>query len=303
LVIALQAGPSLVDSTAQARRILIRTRRLVDGIFAGHYHSSFKGSGIEFAEVREYVPGDDVRTIDWNVTARLGTPYVKRHVEERELTVMLLVDVSASGRFGSMRRLKIETMARLCGLIAASALRNHDRVGLILFSDRIERFIPPRQDRNRTLRVIHELLAAAPQGVGTDIATALDQLHRLVRRRSVSFLLSDFQAGGYERGLHLVHHRHDLIPVCVTDARERQLPPGGLVVLQDLETGRRVTIDAGSAAVRRHYEQRWRQAAEARRQLFARCGLDAIELDASENPVPPLLRFFHRRERRRREGH
>ena len=291
-----------IDPPQHTRRIHIRTRRLVDGIFAGHYHSVFKGSGIEFADVREYVPGDDVRTIDWNVTARLGAPFVKRYVEERELTLMLLVDVSASGRFGSAQRLKTEVSTDLCALLATSALRNNDKVGLVLFTDRIEKFLPPQKGRNRTLRVIRELLSCEPAQTGTDLSLALEHLHKVVRRRSVSFVISDFLASGYEQALRLVHQRHDIIPVCITDRRERTLPSIGLIAMRDLETGRQVVLDTGSRAVLRQYDERWEKALAARRRLFRSLGVDVIEIDTHDSYIDPLLRFFRRREKRLREG-
>lgn len=293
------AGPPLA---AHACRLQIRTRRLVDGLLAGHYHSVFKGSGIEFAEVREYVPGDDVRTIDWNVTARLGFPFVKRHVEERELTVMLLVDVSASGRFGSAGRLKATVAAELGALIAASAVRNNDRVGLVLFSDRVERFVPPQRDRHATLRVIRDLLESAPSHPRTDLAPALDLLETVVRRRALAFVLSDFQATGYGGPLRRAHRRHEVIPVCIGDRRERELPDVGLLALRDLETGREVLLDTSSPAVRRAYTARFDALRAERRRLFAALGIDAIEVDAAEDPVRPLVRFFRRREERLRAG-
>lgn len=291
-----------IDPPQHTRRIHIRTRRLVDGVFAGQYHSVFKGSGIEFADVREYVPGDDVRTIDWNVTARLGAPFVKRYVEERELTLMLLVDVSASGRFGSAQRLKTEVSTDLCALLATSALRNNDKVGLVLFTDRIEKFLPPQKGRNRTLRVIRELLSCEPARTGTDLSLALEHLHKVVRRRSVSFVISDFLASGYEQALRLVHQRHDIIPVCITDRRERTLPSIGLIAMRDLETGRQVVLDTGSRAVLRQYDERWEKALAARRRLFRSLGVDVIEIDTHHSYIDPLLRFFRRREKRLREG-
>src|SRR5918994_4690455 len=237
------------ETFRQVQRIHIRTRRLVDGAFAGEYHSVFKGRGMEFAEVREYVPGDDVRTIDWNVTARLGHPYVKRYVEERELTVMLLVDLSASGQFGSVAKLKTEIATELCALLALSAIRNNDKVGLILFTDRIERFIPPQKGRNRALQVIREMLVFEPAGRRTDLGGALEYLHKASRRRSVTFLISDFLAQDYERPLRLVHKRHDVVPICIADPRERELPDLGLMMLRDLPTGEQALIDTGSAVV------------------------------------------------------
>jgi uncharacterized protein (DUF58 family) len=291
-----------VEALRQIRRIHIRTRRLVDGVFAGEYHSVFKGRGMEFADVREYVPGDDVRTIDWNVTARTGHPFVKRYVEERELTVMLLVDLSASGRFGSVARLKSEIATELCALLALSAIRNNDKVGLILFTDRIERFVPPQKGKDRALRVIREMLHVRPERRGTDLGLALDYLHRVSRRRSVAFLVSDFLAAGYERALRLARQRHDVIPVCIFDRREASLPALGLIALEDLETGEQVLVDSGSAAVRRRYRERREAAVAERQHLFRMLGLDGIEVPTDEPYVRPLMRFFRRREKRLREG-
>lgn len=209
-----------LDLLKHVRQIHIRTRRLVYDVFAGQYHSTFKGRGMEFAEVREYVPGDDARTIDWNVTARLGQPYVKQYVEERELTVMLLVDLSASGQFGSVRKLKTEIATELCAVLALSAIMNHDKVGLILFTDRIEKFIPPQKGKHHVLRVIREVLYFQPQRRGTDVGLALEYLRTISRRRSVSFLVSDFLASDYETPLRIAHRRHDIIPISITDRRE-----------------------------------------------------------------------------------
>jgi uncharacterized protein (DUF58 family) len=291
-----------VEALRQVRRIHIRTRRLVDGIFAGEYHSVFKGRGMEFAEVREYVPGDDVRTIDWNVTARLGHPYVKRYVEERELTVMLLVDLSASGRFGSVAKLKTEVATELCALLALSAIKNNDKVGLILFTDQIERFVPPQKGKNRALRVIREMLYFEPERRGTDLGLALEYLHRISPRRSVSFLLSDFLAAGYERALRLARRRHDVIPICISDRREASLPNLGLLTLSDLETGQQVLVDTGSAAVREEYRRRREAAVAERRRAFRSLGIDSIEVQTDQPYIHPLMRFFRQREKRLREG-
>jgi uncharacterized protein (DUF58 family) len=291
-----------VEALRQVRRIHIRTRRLVDGIFAGEYHSVFKGRGMEFAEVREYVPGDDVRTIDWNVTARLGHPYVKRYVEERELTVMLLVDLSASGQFGSVAKLKSEVATELCALLALSAIKNNDKVGLILFTDQIERFVPPQKGKNRALRVIREMLYFAPERRGTDLGLALEYLHRISRRRSVSFLLSDFLAAGYERALRLARRRHDIIPICISDRREASLPNLGLLTLSDLETGQQVLVDTGSARVREEYRRRREAAVAERRRAFRALGIDSIEVQTDQPYIHPLMRFFRQREKRLREG-
>jgi uncharacterized protein (DUF58 family) len=267
-----------VEALRQIRRIHIRTRRLVDGVFAGEYHSVFKGRGMEFADVREYVPGDDVRTIDWNVTARTGHAHVKRYVEERELTVMLLVDLSASGRFGSVARLKAEIATELCALLALSAIRNNDKVGLILFTDRIERFVPPQKGKNRALRVIREMLHVEPARRGTDLALAL------------------------ERGLRLARQRHDVIPICIFDRREAALPDLGLIALEDLETGEQILVDSGSAAVRERYREQRAAAVAVRQRLFRSLGVDPIEVRTDEPYVRPLLRFFRQREKRLREG-
>jgi uncharacterized protein (DUF58 family) len=291
-----------VEALRQVRRIHIRTRRLVDGIFAGEYHSVFKGRGMEFAEVREYVPGDDVRTIDWNVTARLGHPYVKRYVEERELTVMLLVDLSASGQFGSVAKLKTEVATELCALLALSAIKNNDKVGLILFTDQIERFVPPQKGKNRALRVIREMLYFEPERRGTDLGLALEYLHRISRRRSVSFLLSDFLAAGYERALRLARRRHDIIPICISDRREASLPNLGLLTLSDLETGQQVLVDTGSARVREEYRRRREAAVAERRRAFRGLGIDSIEVQTDQPYIHPLMRFFRQREKRLREG-
>ncbi|MGE3536277.1 MAG: DUF58 domain-containing protein [Candidatus Tectimicrobiota bacterium] len=283
----------------QVRRIHLRTSRMVDSVLAGAYHSTFKGRGMEFDEVREYTPGDEVRTIDWNVTARRGQPYVKRYVEERELTVMLLVDLSASGQFGSVRRLKTEIATELCAVLAWSAIKNNDKVGLILFTDHIEQFLPPQKGRRHVLRVIREILYFAPRHQRTDIGQALEYLHRLSRRRTVSFLVSDFLATGYEQPLRIAQRRHDLIPISITDPRECTLPQVGFVVLQDLETGEQIVLDTASRAVRQAYQQQRRNAQMQRQRLFQRLGIDAIEVQTDESYIRPLMRFFRQRERRR----
>jgi uncharacterized protein (DUF58 family) len=283
----------------QVRQIHIRTNRLVNDVFAGQYHSAFKGRGMEFAEVREYTPGDDVRSIDWNVTARLGQPFVKRYVEERELTVMLLVDLSASGHFGSVMRLKSEIATELCAVLALSAITNNDKVGLILFTDQIEKFIPPQKGKHHVLRVIREVLSFEPQRHRTDVGLALEYLHRINRRHAVSFLISDFLASGYEKPLRIARRRHDIIPISISDRRELSLPRLGFVTLQDLETGEYILVDTTSAAVRQQYQQRRQTLAAQRRQLFHSLGIDAIDVRTDEPYINPLMRFFWQRERRR----
>jgi len=286
----------------QVRQVQIRTRRLVDGIFAGEYHSVFKGRGIEFAEVREYVPGDDVRTIDWNVTARTGQPFVKQYVEERELTVMLLVDCSASGQFGSSTRVKMRVASELCSALALSAISNNDKVGLILFTDRVEHFVPPRKGKNRALRLIRDLLFFEPRHKGTNIAASLEYLHKVLPRRSITFLVSDFFGAGYEKPLRIANKRHEIVPICINDQRDYELPAVGFVRLTDLETGKEVLVDTNSEAVRQRFRDSRHQARAARNKLFATLGVDPIEVRTDESYVRPLMRFFQHREHRLREG-
>lgn len=289
----------LRDRLKHVRHIHIRTTRLVDDVLAGAYHSTFKGRGMEFDEVREYTPGDDVRSIDWNVTARRGQPYVKRYVEERELTVMLLVDLSASGQFGSVAQVKTEIATELCAVLALSAIKNNDKVGLLLFTDQIEKFVPPQKGRHHVLRVIREVLYFQPQHRGTDIGLALEYLHKISHRRAVSFLVSDFLTTGYEKSLRLACRRHDIIPISITDRRELQLPRLGFVALHDLETGEQLVVDTASAAVRREYERRRASAVAQRRQLFQSLGMETIEVATDASYIPPLIRFFRKRQRRR----
>ena len=283
----------------KVQRIQIYTDRMVNDVLAGEYHSVFKGRGMEFDEVREYQTGDDVRSVDWNVTARMGHPYIKSFVEERELTVMLVVDVSGSELFGSTDKLKQEVLAEFCAVLAFSAIKNNDKVGLLLFTDRVEKFIPPQKGRRHVLRVIRELLFHEPEGRGTDIGVALQYLNRVARRRTVTFLVSDFLAEDYEQDLRLSAKRHDLIAVSVDDPRERELPSPGLVEIEDAETGERRLVDTGSRAVRRRYRERAEAAAEARQERFRAAGVDVIGIDTEQPYVQTLMAFFRRREKRR----
>jgi uncharacterized protein (DUF58 family) len=283
----------------KVRRIQIVTSALVSDMFAGQYHSAFKGRGMEFEEVREYLPGDDVRTIDWNVTARTGRPFVKNFREERELTVLLVVDVSASQHFGTRDQLKSELVAELGATLAFSAIQNNDKVGLLLFTDRIERFVPARKGTRHVLRVVRELLYHEPQGRGTDVGVALEHVSRVLRRRAVVFLISDFQTPAFAGPLQIVRHRHDVIPVVVQDERERRLPPVRYVELFDPETGEQLLVNTSGRA----FQERFRQLGDERRAALLgqlrRMRLDAIEVSTGESFVEPLRRFFHRRERRR----
>ena len=283
----------------RVRRIEITTRGLVNEVFSGEYHSVFQGRGMNFAEVREYQYGDDIRSIDWNVTARTGTPFVKVFEEERELTVMLAVDVSASGNFGTRVRMKGDMAVEICALLAFSAIKNNDKVGLILFSDRIEKFVPPRKGRRHVLRVLRELLYHRPDRSGTDIRMALEYLTRVTRRRAVVFLVSDFLAGGFGRALTIAGRRHDTIAVRVRDRRETELPPIGLVEFEDAETGERFVANTSDRSFREAFE-RDRAAAEEELERTLRQGkVDLIDVRVDRPYVRPLMRFFKERERRR----
>lgn len=284
----------------QVRRIEIYTNRVVNETMAGRYESVFKGRGIEFDEVREYQPGDEIRTIDWNVTARTGRPYIKRFIEERELTVMLLVDLSRSTAFGSIRQLKSRLAAELCAVLAFSAIKNHDKIGLLLFTDRIERFIPPKKGVRHVLRVIREVLSFEPVGHGTDVRLALEYLGRVMRRKSVVFLVSDFCVDDDVRApLTVANRRHDVIAVHLVDPRQETLPPVGWVRLEDAETGQTVLLHSAHLATRQRYE-RW--ATERRRQLeevWRAARMDVVEVRTDRPYVEPLVRFFRMRSRRR----
>jgi uncharacterized protein (DUF58 family) len=281
------------------RRIEIRTSHKVDDVLCGQYHSAFKGRGIEFEEVRPYSVGDDIRSIDWNVTARQGAPFVKLFREERLLTVHLLVDLSASQAFGTQRQLKRELVAELGATLAFSAIRNNDRIGLTLFTDEIEKVVPPSKGRRHVLRVVRDLLFCEPIGRGTDIAGALEHLNQTVKRRSVVFVISDFLNTGYEHALRIAHRKHDIIPIVIGDERERELPNVGLIELLDAETGQLVSVDTSSGQQREQYAAAMQTQAQTRERLFRRLKLDAIPLATGEDFVDPLRKFFHQREARR----
>jgi len=280
------------------RRIEIRTKRLVNDVFSGEYQSVFKGRGIEFSEVREYLPGDDVRSIDWNVTARMGHPYVKKYEEERELTVMFVVDGSASGAFGTRSRFKRDLAAELCALLAFSATRNNDRVGLLIFTDRIEKVVPPRKGRRHVLRVVRELLYFEPEGKGTDIPLALDYLTNVVRRHAVVFLVSDFLSAGFEQSLSVANRRFDLVAVEVSDPGERAMPRLGLVTFEDPETGERFVADTSDRRFAGRYERIVEQRIAERDRALKRLGIDLVSVVTDRPYVEPLERFFRMRARR-----
>lgn len=282
----------------QVKLIELRTRGLVDTVFSGEYQSVFKGHGVEFAEVREYAAGDDYRTIDWNVSARMGHPYVKKYAEERELTVLFAVDMSGSEQFGTRGRFKGEVAAEVAAVIAMAAIRNNDRVGLLLFTDRVEKFVPPKKGRRHALRLIRDLLAFEPVGRGTDLAVALDYLGRVLRHRAIVFFISDFLDSGFERSLKVVSRRHDLVAVTVSDPREYKLPAVGLLELSDAETNKRVTLDSSSRFVREQFEYLASEHQTKLRRLLRRLSLDQIEIRTDRSYVPPLINFFRMRERK-----
>jgi uncharacterized protein (DUF58 family) len=280
------------------RRIHITTSRMVTDVFAGHYHSVFKGQGMEFEEVREYQPGDDIRSIDWNVTARTGRPFVKKFVEERELTVIFLLDMSASSLFGSVNKLKSAMAAELASVLAFSAIKNNDRAGLIAFTDRIEKFVPPAKGTSHVLRIVREALCHQPEGKGTDIPGALQYLGRTVRRRAVVFVISDFYADDYEKPLKIANKRHDIIAVTLTDPREIELPDVGIIHMEDAETGDDFWIDSSSDAVRQSYSNEAEKLFEERKRIFRSAGVDHIDIRTDIPYIMALYRFFRMRERR-----
>jgi uncharacterized protein (DUF58 family) len=282
----------------QIRRLQLKARRAVEDILGGEYHSVFKGTGIVFEEVRAYQPGDDIRTIDWNVTARMGQPFIKRFVEERELTVVLLVDCSGSQLFGTRLQQKREVAAELAAVLAFSAISNNDKVGLIQFTDKVEHFVPPRKGIRHVLRLIRDVLFFQPRRLGTSLREGLDYLNRVLRRRAIVFLLSDFLDEDYERSLKRAGRRHDLVAVRITDPREEELPAVGLLELEDAETGACVLVDTSSRVVRAAHAEAAGRRREAVRQLTRAAGIDLIEVSTNGSHLDALIRFFKLRERR-----
>jgi len=280
------------------RRIEIRTSHIVNTAVAGQYYSTFKGRGMEFEEVRNYEIGDDVRTIDWNVSARYGHPFVKVFREERELTVMLLVDLSRSHQFGTRHQLKRELAAEVCATLAFSAIRNNDKIGMISFTAQVERYVPPKKGSRHVLRLIRDLLYFQPKGRETDLAVAFEHLNRVTRRRSVVFLVSDFQASGYEWPMRVARRRHDLIPITITDPCEVELPDIGLIELTDAETGETVLADTSDRRLRRRYAANSTLEAKERARVFRRCNVDSIDVTTGQPFIEPLNRFFRARKTR-----
>lgn len=289
---------NLTDILKKIRQIEIRTRRLVNDVFSGEYHSVFKGQGMEFDEVREYQPGDDIRSIDWNVTARMGTPFVKRFMEERELVVIFLLDVSASGRFGSGENTKLDTAAEICALLAFSAIQNNDKVGAVVFSDHVEKYIPPDKGRTHALHVVRELLFFEPEGRGTDIGEALSFLLRVLKRRAIVFVLSDFISPDFSRSMGLAAKKFDLVALNIKDAREQRLAGTGLMRLWDQEGGVERLIDAGSRTARERFAEHVGHRDRELRTVFNRYGVDCVDIDTQMDYVKPLSLFFRARAKR-----
>jgi uncharacterized protein (DUF58 family) len=288
----------LADVLRRIRRIEIFTRRKVNDVFSGEYHSVFKGQGMEFDKVREYQPGDDVRLIDWNVTARMGVPYIKRYVEERELVVMFLLDVSASGRFGTQARTKIDTAAEISALLAFSAIQNNDKVGAIVFSDGVEEYIPPDKGRRHVLRLVRNVLFHRPAGRGTDISVALEYLLRVMKRRAIVFVLSDFVAADFSKPLAMAASKHDLVAIRIGDSRERDLGEAHLVRLWDQERGVERIVDLSNRERRERYSRLVESERQRLTSLFNRYGVDSIEVDTGDDYTKPLTTFFQARARR-----
>jgi uncharacterized protein (DUF58 family) len=283
------------DLLKKIRRIHIRTSHMADDLFAGQYHSAFKGMGMEFEEVREYQPGDDIRRIDWNVTAKQGRPFVKRFREERELTVMVLVDVSGSNEFGSGAQLKRDLAAEVAATLAFSAIKNNDKVGLICFSDQIERYVKPEKGTRHVLRVIREVLTLKPQSQGTNVACALDYLVRVLRRRTVAFVISDFRTPSFEKPMRIARRRHDIIPVAITDPRETALPPVRFIEMVDNETGEYVVVDTTSRGFREAFAAGVSRELEEHRRLLLKMRVQAVELTTGQSFTEPLTKFFRAR--------
>ena len=288
------------DIIKKIRRIEISTNRLVTNIFAGEYESAFKGRGMEFDEVREYQHGDEVRTIDWNVTAKMGHPFVKKFVEERELIMILLVDVSGSTEFGTYQQKKSDIIAEISALLAFAAIRNNDKVGLICFTDQVELFIPPRKGKKHVLRLIRDILYCEPKRVTTDLGEALSFLERIQKRKSVVFLISDFRDNNYEKPLKRINPRHDLVAISVADRRETEFPDVGLIELEDTETGEIILFDSSSTKTRHHFQKKNLDEINKRKKIFLKNKIDNIEIYADQSYTQSLIHFFQYRHRKER---
>ncbi|MBN2543728.1 DUF58 domain-containing protein [bacterium] len=286
------------DILRRIRKLDIMTRRWVNDVFSGEYHSVFKGRGMEFAEVREYQVGDDIRAIDWNVTARMGKPYIKIFEEERELTVMLLVDISSSGEFGTVSQMKREIALEICALLAFSAIQNNDKVGLIMFTDIVEKFVPPKKGKTHVLRLLRELLYNQPKDRETNIAEALDYMNRVLTRKGIVFLVSDFIAEDYKKPLAIASQRHDLVPIIITDPREESFPKVGFIELEDAETGERMLLDSSDYQLRKKFTKNIAENKLKREKIFKSIGLDTIDVYTDKPYIDPLVAFFKQRAKR-----
>ena len=279
----------------KVRKIEIKTRGLSNQLFAGEYHSAFKGRGMTFSEVREYQPGDDIRSIDWNVTARFNTPFVKVFEEEREMTVMLLVDVSASGEFGTQKQLKQDLITELCAVLAFSSIQNNDKIGVIFFTDKIEKFIPPKKGKSHVLRIIRDLIEFKPEHKKTDVKQALRYLTSVIKKRSIAFVISDFMAADFADALKIANKKHDLVALRIYDKRENELPNVGLIKIVDAESGTLKWIDSSDKKVRVHFAANAKKREHDLKELFNKSGVDATDISTSESYVAPLTNLFKRR--------
>jgi uncharacterized protein (DUF58 family) len=282
----------------KVRKIEIKSRGLSSHIFSGEYHSAFKGRGMAFSEVREYQPGDDIRTIDWNVTARFNHTFVKVFEEERELTMILLVDMSSSGQFGTATRFKHDLVTEICAVLSFSALLNKDNVGAIFFTDKIEKFIPPKKGKTHILRIIRELLEFKPEHTGTNLHEALRYLTNVIKKKSIAFVLSDFMDKGFDDALKIANRKHDLIALRIFDEREAMLPKGGLMLATDAETGEQLWVDTGDHQVRQHYYHQWKEQDDMLNNLFSKNGVDNVKIRTDQSYVKPLRNMFKKRGRR-----
>jgi len=279
----------------KVRAIEIKTRGLSNQIFSGEYHSAFKGRGMAFSEVREYIPGDDIRAIDWNVTARFNHPYVKVFEEERELTVMLLVDVSGSGEFGTAKQFKKDMVTEICAVLAFSAIQNHDKIGVIFFSDQIEKFIPPKKGKSHILRIIRELIEFEPKHRKTNISEAVRYFSNVIKKRSTAFILSDFIDENFQDALKVANKKHDMVALQIYDKREAELPKVGLIHFKDAETDETLMIDTSNRNTRENYEKWWESKQEYIDNTFSRCGIDSTMIRTDQDYVPPLMKLFKKR--------
>ncbi|MEO6169018.1 MAG: DUF58 domain-containing protein [Chitinophagales bacterium] len=282
----------------KVRKVEIKTKGLCSQLFSGEYHSAFKGRGISFSEVREYEVGDEIRSIDWNVTARMNHPYVKVFEEEREIVVMLLVDVSESSMFGTLKQFKRDLITEVSAVLAYSAIRNNDKVGMILFSDRIEQYIPPKKGSSHILRIIRELLDIQPVSKGTDLAAAFQFLNNVIKKQSVLFVLSDFMSQNFEPMLRITARKHDIVGIHVYDKRETALPDMGLINVQDTETGKVMCVDTSSAALRKFYSEKYKEQVEKVEAAFQRSGVDSVSINTRDNYIRSLMTLFERRTKR-----